>query len=103
MSIWGYSMATGCADRPKRCQPDRSHNPWGEADRRAECGKTACSVRRGGGRRRVHGRAVEALPEETRSTSYAGPTGYRASPQPYLRGAVLVTAPPYPTLIKVLS
>ena len=43
----------------------RSHNPWGEANRRAECGKTACSVRRGGGWRRVHGQACEALPEET--------------------------------------
>lgn len=29
---------------PKRSQADRSHNPWHEADREAECGKTARSV-----------------------------------------------------------
>jgi DNA invertase Pin-like site-specific DNA recombinase len=47
--VMGYevsrsSTATGCADRRKRCPRDRPHNTWGEASRKAECGKTACSV-----------------------------------------------------------
>jgi hypothetical protein len=45
----------------------KAHNPWGETTRRAECGKTACSVRGGGGWKRAHGQAREALPEETGS------------------------------------
>ena len=28
----------------KHAQPDRSHNPWCEANRKAECGKSARSV-----------------------------------------------------------
>src|SRR5262249_7007396 len=30
-------------------QHDRSHKPWGEANGSAQCGKSACCVRRGGG------------------------------------------------------
>jgi hypothetical protein len=41
--------------RRKRSPPDRPHNPWGEASRRAECGTPACSVRHGGSWRRAHG------------------------------------------------
>src|SRR5262249_61709748 len=76
----------GRGQRTKRCRADRAHTPWGDGERGGGGGKTACSVRRGGGWRRVHGGAVEAPPEETGSTSYARPTGYRASPRPYLRG-----------------
>jgi hypothetical protein len=32
-------------------QRDRSHKPWGEANGSAQCGKAACCVRRGGGRK----------------------------------------------------
>ena len=36
----------------KASQHDRAHNPWREADRRAQCGKSARCVRGGGGWRR---------------------------------------------------
>src|SRR5271166_2863392 len=42
-------MATEWFDqRRKPLRQDRSHNPWGEANRRAQCEKSACCVRRGG-------------------------------------------------------
>ena len=42
---WGSSMSTRFVGQSrKRSRPDRSHNPWGEACRKAECGKSACSV-----------------------------------------------------------
>ena len=47
------SMVTGLADRCRKSpRQDRSHKPWGEANRRAQCGKSACCVRRGGGWKR---------------------------------------------------
>ena len=49
----------------KRSQPDRSHNPWCEACRRAGCGKI-----------RTHGFDGRGLETE--------PKGHRASPRPYL-------------------
>ena len=45
-----------------------SHKPSCEAGRRAECGKSACSVRRGGEWKPTNGSVSEALPEETGST-----------------------------------
>ena len=48
---------------------DRSHNPWREADRKAQCGKSARCVRRGGGWRRDHGSRTEAR-ERKRRTSH---------------------------------
>src|SRR5271166_3105090 len=42
-------MATEWFDqRRKPLRQDRSHNPWGEANGRAQCEKSACCVRRGG-------------------------------------------------------
>ena len=47
------SMVTEFADRCRKSpRQDRSHKPWGEANRRAQCGKSACCVRRGGGWKR---------------------------------------------------
>ncbi len=43
---------------------------------------TARCLRCGGGWKRVHGSATEALPEETGRNGYAGPSDYRASPRP---------------------
>src|ERR1700751_2048194 len=46
-------MVTGFTDRCRKSpRQDRSHKPWGEANRRAQCGKSACCVRRGGGWKR---------------------------------------------------
>ena len=74
----------------KQFRLHKSYNLRCEDDRRAECGKTACSVRRGGGWRRTHGRASEALPEETGSNRQAGPTESRRQsstlPQPHAEG-----------------
>jgi len=47
------SMVTGFADRCRKSpRQDRSDRPWGEANRRAQCGRSACCVRRGGGWKR---------------------------------------------------
>ena len=48
-TLSGCSTAIECdtTDR-KRPQPDRSHKPWREANGSAQCGKSACCVRRGG-------------------------------------------------------
>jgi len=47
MKIWGSLRVTGfsglCRGR-KRSRPDRSHNPWREASRKAQCGKSARCV-----------------------------------------------------------
>src|SRR5450755_5075053 len=51
----------------KRIRLETSHKLCREAGRRAECWKSACSVRRGGGWKRVYGSVSEALPEETGS------------------------------------
>src|SRR5271166_1423388 len=37
---------------PKVAPAGSAPNPWGEANRRAQCGKSACCVRRGGGWKR---------------------------------------------------
>jgi hypothetical protein len=55
----GYTTLSGCltaiecdtTDR-KLLQLDRSHKPWNEANGSAQCGKSACCVRRGGGWKR---------------------------------------------------
>src|ERR1022692_4664316 len=69
MRGWGCLTTTSVVDGPARksLQHDRSHNSWHEANRCAQCGKSARWVRCGGGWRRIHGLASEALPEETGS------------------------------------
>jgi len=69
MMGWVCLTTTSFVDGPaqKSLQHDRSHNSWHEANRCAQCGKSARWVRRGGGWKRVHGLATEALPEETGS------------------------------------
>src|SRR6202043_1577775 len=53
MMIPKANVVTGFADRCRKSpRQDRSHKPWGEANRRARCGKSACCVRRGGGWKR---------------------------------------------------
>jgi len=47
MKIWGSLRVTGFGDPScgrKRSQPDRSHNPWHVASRKAQCGKSARCV-----------------------------------------------------------
>jgi hypothetical protein len=51
----------------KHYRLETSHKLCREAGRRAECWKSACSVRGGGGWKRVYGSASEALPKETGS------------------------------------
>ena len=48
-----------------------SHNCWHEANRSAQCGKSARWVRCGGGWKRIYGSASEALPKETGSKQIA--------------------------------
>jgi RNA-directed DNA polymerase len=69
MTGWGCLMTTGSFDGQVRMLPqhDRPHNSWHEANRCAQCGKSARWVRCGGGWKRIHGLATEALPEETGS------------------------------------
>src|SRR6202167_2360613 len=69
MTGWGCLMTTGSFDGQVRMLPqhDRPHNSWHQANRCAQCGKSARWVRCGGGWKRVHGGAIEALPEETGS------------------------------------
>src|SRR5437660_1386620 len=88
-----WSRRPGGARR-KRCRIDRSPHPVREAGRRAECGKTARSVRRGGGWRRGQGRRTEAHGESRGRAT--GPYRARASPRPYLRGRGGSTASPLP-------
>jgi hypothetical protein len=66
-------------------QFDRPHNPWSEACRRAVCGKSAGTVRSGGGRKRAHGTDQTGTKPETADTAKSAPTEYRAGPRPYLR------------------
>src|SRR6266446_6710509 len=64
---WVWSRAWPRRQDRKRFRLETSHKLCREAGRRAECWKSACSVRRGGGWKRVYGSASEALPEETGS------------------------------------
>src|SRR5258708_29807242 len=73
----------------KHLQWAASHKPFCKASRRAECGKSACSVRRGGGWKPAYGSVSEALPEETGSTPSIGPMEYGAIPRPYQPRGVL--------------
>ena len=86
-----WSRAWPIRQGRKRFRLETSHKLCREAGRRAECWKSACSVRRGGGWKRVYGSFSEALPEETgskqlgwtygaprqSSTLQAGPTELR--------------------------
>jgi hypothetical protein len=63
--VWSRSWSTN-QDR-KRFRRKTSHKPGREAGRRAECWKSACSVRRGGGWKPAHGSDSEALSTETES------------------------------------
>jgi hypothetical protein len=47
LHTWGSTLTHHPALRQ-----GRSHNPWGEANRRAQCEKSACCLRRGGGWKR---------------------------------------------------
>src|SRR5258708_11634230 len=53
-------MLVTAPDR-KHLQLAASHKPFCKASRRAECGKSACSVRRGGGWKTAYGSVSEAL------------------------------------------
>jgi hypothetical protein len=50
--------------------------------RRAGCGKSACPVRGGGGRRRSDGEASEAPSTERDGNRWAAPVHHRADPRP---------------------
>src|ERR1700730_19299780 len=65
----GLLTTTSCVDGKERKSPrhDRPHNSWHQANRCAQCGKAARWVRCGGGWKRIHGSAIEALPTETGS------------------------------------
>src|SRR5437660_9301763 len=67
MSGWGCLTTTSSVDGQVRKSPrhDRPHNSWHQANRCAQCGKSARWVRCGGGWKRIYGSAIEALPEET--------------------------------------
>ena len=69
MTGWVCLTTTSFVDGQVRKSPqhDRPHNSWHEANRCAQCGKSARWVRCGGGWKRIHGLATEALPEETGS------------------------------------
>jgi hypothetical protein len=66
---WVCLTNTSCVDGQVRKSPrhDRPHNSWHQANRCAQCGKSARWVRCGGGWKRIHGLAIEALPTETGS------------------------------------
>src|SRR5713101_1219394 len=68
---WVCLTTTSSVDGQVRKSPqyDRPHNSWHEANRCAQCGKSARWVRCGGGWKRVHGSANEALPEEPGATA----------------------------------
>ena len=70
-------------------QYDRSHKHWHEANGGAQCGKSACCVRRGGGRKR--GMAGDTWPSR------------RASPRPYLREAGGEIPPAYSPILSAKS
>src|ERR1039458_8861758 len=63
---WVCLTTTSSVDGQVRKSPqhDRPHNSWHKANRCAQCGKSARWVRCGGGWKRIHGLAIEALPEE---------------------------------------
>src|SRR5258707_9286154 len=77
-------MLVTAPDR-KHLQLAASHKPFCKASRRAECGKSACSVRRGGGWKPTYGSVSEKLPEETGMSPQIGPTEYGAISPPYHR------------------
>ena len=64
-------FADASVARRKRHQPDRSYNPCREARRGAECGRSARSVRRGGGWKRDDGSRTEGHGESRGTTSGA--------------------------------
>jgi hypothetical protein len=67
MTLWGCSTPTECdATDRKLPQQDRSHKRWGEANGGAQCGKSACCVRRGGDWKR--GTVERPLPARQSST-----------------------------------
>jgi hypothetical protein len=76
---------TGCAmgHGRKRSRSDKSHNPRCEAYGRVVCGKSARTVRTGGGRKRAHGSDYTGTKPETAETDKSEPTEYRAGPRPY--------------------
>jgi hypothetical protein len=47
------------------------------------CGKSARTVRSGGGRKRAHGNDQTGTKLETADTAKSAPTEYRAGPRPY--------------------
>jgi hypothetical protein len=47
------------------------------------CGKSARTVRPGGGRKRAHGNDYTGTKLETADTAKSAPTEYRAGPRPY--------------------
>src|ERR1700757_3189126 len=51
LSSCSTAIECDATDR-KLPQPDKSHKPWSEANGSAQCGKSACCVRRGGGWKR---------------------------------------------------
>src|SRR5260370_13940221 len=69
MTGWVCLTTTSSVDGQMRksFQHDRPHNSWHQANRCAQCGKSARWVRCGGGWKRIHGSAIEALPTETGS------------------------------------
>jgi len=66
--VGGYGVDAGEQNQHRKYrQLATSHKFSCEENRRAECGKSACSVRRGGGWKPAYGPIREALPEETGS------------------------------------
>src|ERR1035437_5422682 len=84
MTGWVCLSTTSSVDGQVRKSPqhDRPHNSWHEANKCAQCGKSARWVRCGGGWERVHGFGFWAIPEETGGNNQDRPTEHRASPRP---------------------
>src|ERR1035437_1799528 len=63
MTGWVCLTTTSFVDGQARKLPqqDRPHKPWREANRCAQCGKSARWVRCGGGWKRIHGSASKEL------------------------------------------
>src|SRR5215468_7834293 len=80
-SITIRSVARACWSR--RCRRQRSHHPCEEADKKAECGKSARSDGRGGNWKRGHGGTVNPPFNRKRMDVNPPPTGARASSRPY--------------------
>jgi hypothetical protein len=56
------------------------------------CGKSARTVRSGGGQKRAHGDDYSGTKPETAETDKSEPTGYRAGPRPYHRFVLRLAA-----------